>query len=94
MVKRGADDQISEYTNFEKLESEAASGSWESADPEELARRRIVKIKRTTGNAVNKVGTGTEGAPSTSKGPQGKRAAANPFSGVKLVAPSVVSIAS
>ena len=53
MVKRGAEEQISEYTDFEKLESQDGnSGTWEKASSEELAKRRIVKIKRPSGNVT------------------------------------------
>ena len=54
MVKRSAEEQISEHTDFEALEEESGpSGTWEKAAPEVLAARKIRKIKRpTTGAAV------------------------------------------
>lgn len=83
MVKRAAEDQISSLSDFEKLEeTQNSGGTWQKADEEELAKRRIVKVKRPDSSGVSKIEAGA-----LSKG--GKEdeggGSSNPFAGVKLV---------
>ena len=52
MVKRSAEEQINENTDFDALEESGPSvGTWEKAPPEVLATRKIRKIKRPAGGA-------------------------------------------
>lgn len=89
MVKRSAEEQISEHTDFEALEEESGpSGTWEKAAPEVLAARKIRKIKRPTTGAAVATGEVAENVADRKEERQGGAKASNPFSSVSLVAPT------
>ena len=79
MVKRSAEEQISTYTDFEKLEeTQNSAGTWQKANEEELSKRKIVKIKRpTNNNLVNKIEMDTSLKSGEARG--GGESCMNPF---------------
>ena len=94
MVKRAAEDQISEHTDFEALEEDSGTaGTWEKAAPEVLANRKIRKIKRPAGGAELVAISASEKAADQNREKQGATKASNPFSGVSLVAPTSATVA-